>query len=45
MLPTPHGLEIHANRSEDIAAAVCYTLDCPDGSGRPLREGGKLFKR
>jgi putative glycosyltransferase (TIGR04372 family) len=40
-----HGLEIHANRSEDIAAAVRYTLDCLDGIRRPLREGGELLER
>jgi putative glycosyltransferase (TIGR04372 family) len=44
-LLTRYGLEIHANRAEDIAAAVRYTLDCLDGAGRPLREGGELFER
>ncbi len=40
-----HGLEIHANRPEDITAAVRYKLDCLDGSTRPLREGGALLDR
>jgi len=38
-----HGLEIHANRPEDIIAAVRYKLDCLDGTTRPLREGGPLL--
>jgi len=40
-----HGLEIHANRPEDIAAAVRYKLDCLDGTVRPLRDGGVLLDR
>ncbi len=40
-----HGLEIHANRPEDITAAVRYTLDCLDGVTRPLRDGGELLER
>ena len=31
------GLEIHANRPEDILAAVRYKLDCLGGKTRPLR--------
>jgi len=38
------GLETHANRPEDILAAVRYTLDCLDGVRRPLREGGELLE-
>jgi putative glycosyltransferase (TIGR04372 family) len=40
-----HGLEIHANRPDDITAAVHYTLDCLDGVRGPLREGGELLDR
>ena len=40
-----HGLEIHANDPEDIAAAVRYKLDCLDGTSHPLREGGTLLAR
>jgi putative glycosyltransferase (TIGR04372 family) len=40
-----YGLEIHANRAEDITAAVRYKLDCLDGTARPLREGGPLLDR
>jgi putative glycosyltransferase (TIGR04372 family) len=40
-----HGLEVHANRPEDITAAVRYTLDCLDGVTRPLRDGGTLLER
>jgi putative glycosyltransferase (TIGR04372 family) len=40
-----HGLEIHANRPDDITEAVRYTLDCLDGIWRPLREGGELLDR
>jgi putative glycosyltransferase (TIGR04372 family) len=40
-----HGLEIHANRPEDITAAARYKLDCLDGTVRPLREGGALLDR
>jgi putative glycosyltransferase (TIGR04372 family) len=40
-----HGLEIHANRPEDITAAVRYSLDCLDGVRRPLRDGGELLDR
>jgi putative glycosyltransferase (TIGR04372 family) len=40
-----HGLEIHANRPEDILAAVRYKLDCLGGKTRPLREGGPLLER
>jgi putative glycosyltransferase (TIGR04372 family) len=39
------GLEIHANRPEDVAAAVSYKLDCLDGKTRPLRQGGALLER
>ena len=39
------GLEIHANRPQDIVAAVRYTLDCMDGKQRHLREGGALLDR
>jgi putative glycosyltransferase (TIGR04372 family) len=38
------GLEIHANRPEDILAAVRYKLDCLGGKTRPLREGGPLLE-
>jgi putative glycosyltransferase (TIGR04372 family) len=40
-----HGLEIHANRPDDITEAVRYTLDCLDGVRRPLRRGGELLDR
>jgi putative glycosyltransferase (TIGR04372 family) len=40
-----HGFEIHANRPDDITAAVRYTLDCQDGIRRPLRDGGELLER
>jgi len=40
-----HGLEIHANRPEDITAAVRYKLDCLDGTVRPLRDGAPLLDR
>src|SRR5262249_9187446 len=40
-----HGLEIHANRPDDITAAVRYALDCLDGTERPLRAGDDLFER
>jgi putative glycosyltransferase (TIGR04372 family) len=40
-----HGLEIHANRPEDITAAVRYKLDCLDGTARVLRDGGTLLDR
>ena len=39
-----HGLEIHANRPDDITAAVRYTLDCLDGVRRPLRDGGRVAR-
>ncbi len=42
---TRRGLEIHANRPQDIAAAVAYKLDCLDGRIKPLREGGELLER
>ena len=38
------GLEIHANRPEDILAAARYKLDCLGGKTRPLREGGPLLE-
>jgi putative glycosyltransferase (TIGR04372 family) len=38
-----HGLEIHANRAEDITEAVCYKLDCLDGTARLLGDGSTLF--
>ena len=38
------GLEIHANRPEDILAAVRYKLDCLSGKTRSLREGGPLLE-
>jgi putative glycosyltransferase (TIGR04372 family) len=40
-----HGLEIQANRAEDITEAVRYKLDCLDGTVRPLRDGGALLDR
>ncbi|MGJ4962385.1 TIGR04372 family glycosyltransferase [Bradyrhizobium sp. HKCCYLRH3061] len=40
-----HGLEIHPNTAQDITAAVRYKLDCLDGIGRPLREGGPQLDR
>jgi putative glycosyltransferase (TIGR04372 family) len=40
-----HGLEIHANRPEDITAAIRYKLDCLDGKVAPLRAGGELLDR
>jgi putative glycosyltransferase (TIGR04372 family) len=40
-----HGLEIHANRPEDITAAIRYKLDCLDGKVTPLRAGGELLDR
>ncbi len=39
------GLEIHANRPQDVAAAVAYKLDCLDGKEKPLRDGGDLLGR
>jgi len=39
------GLEIHANRPQDIAEAVRYKIDCLDGKVRPLRQGGDLLER
>jgi putative glycosyltransferase (TIGR04372 family) len=44
-LLTHLGLEIHANRRQDITAAVTYKLDCLDGKLKSLREGGALLKR
>jgi putative glycosyltransferase (TIGR04372 family) len=44
-LLTRRGLEIHANRPQDIAAAVAYKLDCLDGKTKPLRDGGDLRER
>ncbi|GLH77365.1 hypothetical protein SSBR45G_22730 [Bradyrhizobium sp. SSBR45G] len=38
-----HWLEIHPNTAQDITAAVRYKLDCLDGSGRSLREGGPML--
>jgi putative glycosyltransferase (TIGR04372 family) len=40
-----HGLEIHANRPEDITNAVRYKLDCLDGKATPLRAGSELLDR
>jgi putative glycosyltransferase (TIGR04372 family) len=40
-----HGLEIHANRPEDITAAARYTLDCLDGKVTHLQAGGELLDR
>ncbi|WP_316191392.1 MULTISPECIES: TIGR04372 family glycosyltransferase [unclassified Bradyrhizobium] len=40
-----HGLEIHPNTAQDITAAVRYKLDCLDGTGRSLREGGPQLDR
>jgi putative glycosyltransferase (TIGR04372 family) len=40
-----HGLEIHANRPDDISAAVRHGLDCLDGTARPLRDDGPLLER
>nr|WP_240535842.1 TIGR04372 family glycosyltransferase [Bradyrhizobium sp. STM 3809] len=40
-----HGLEIHANTAQDIAEAVRYKLDCLDGTGRPMRDGGPQLDR
>lgn len=39
------GLEIHANRPQDIAGAVAYKLDCLDGKVRKLQERGDLLER
>jgi putative glycosyltransferase (TIGR04372 family) len=39
------GLEIRANRPEDVVAAVSYKLDCLDGKTQPLRQGGALLER
>jgi putative glycosyltransferase (TIGR04372 family) len=44
-LLTRRGLEIHANRPQDIAAAVAYKLDCLDGKTKQLRDGGDLRER
>ncbi|HLZ03194.1 MAG TPA: TIGR04372 family glycosyltransferase [Bradyrhizobium sp.] len=44
-LLTRRGLEIHANRPQDITAAVAYKLDCMDGKSKPLRDGGELLGR
>jgi hypothetical protein len=40
-----HGLEIHANRPEDITAATCYALNCLDGTERKLSAGDDLLER
>ncbi|WP_315773380.1 MULTISPECIES: TIGR04372 family glycosyltransferase [unclassified Bradyrhizobium] len=40
-----HGLDIHPNTAQDIAAAVRYKLDCLDEPGRSLRAGGPLLDR
>ena len=40
-----HGLEIHANRPEDITAAVRYKLDCLEGRDRKLSAGDDLLER
>ena len=40
-----HGLEIHANRPEDITAATCYALNCLDGMERKLSAGDDLLER
>lgn len=40
-----HGLEIHANRPEDITKAVRYSLDGLDGTGPRLRDCGDLLDR
>jgi putative glycosyltransferase (TIGR04372 family) len=44
-LLTHDGLEIHANRQQDITAAVTYKLDCLDGKLKSLREGGALLEQ
>ena len=40
-----HGLEIHANRPEDITAAVRYTLDCLDGRDAAAARGRRALER
>jgi putative glycosyltransferase (TIGR04372 family) len=39
------GLEIHANRPQDITAAVAYKLDSLEGKIKPLRDRGELLER
>lgn len=39
------GLEIHANRPEDITAAASYALNCLDGTEKRLRSGDSIFER
>ncbi len=39
------GLEIHANRPQDIAAAVAYKLDGIDEKRHPSRDGGDLLEQ
>jgi putative glycosyltransferase (TIGR04372 family) len=39
------GLEIHANRAEDITEAIRYKLDCLEGIAQPLRDCGSLLDR
>jgi putative glycosyltransferase (TIGR04372 family) len=43
-LLTRRGLEVHANRPQDIVTAVRYKLDCLDGITPPLRDGGDLLQ-
>jgi hypothetical protein len=40
-----HGIDIHANRPEDITAAVRYGLNCLDETEQPLRAGDGLLER
>ncbi|MGJ4892243.1 TIGR04372 family glycosyltransferase [Bradyrhizobium sp. HKCCYLRH3099] len=40
-----HGLEVHANTAQDVLEAVRYKLDCLDGIGQSMREGGPLLDR
>lgn len=44
-LLTRRGLEIHANRPQDIAAAIAYKLDGVDEKRHPLRDGGDLLEQ
>jgi putative glycosyltransferase (TIGR04372 family) len=40
-----HGLEIHANRPQEIAAALAYKLDCLTGNTHPTRAESDLLTR
>lgn len=39
-----HGLEVHANRPQEIAAATAYKLDCLDGKACRSRKHGDLLE-